>query len=83
MCVFASCSFCPASSTDPLHRWPRSISTTNCRRAAQRMCPQIADTNEFMIRKLYDAQLIMSVSGSLSVEGAVLNMNQVNVVFHI
>ena len=31
-----------------------------------------------MVRKLCDAQLLMSVSGSLSVEGAVLNTNQVN-----
>ena len=51
---------------------------SKCLVSAQRTCAQIADTNESMVRKLCDAQLLMSVSGSLSVEGAVLNTNQVN-----
>lgn len=114
ICVFASCSFCSSSMTDPLHRTYSNgrgqdllhirDNTTDdtvrasvadlegigdaaalekyyhsaCLRTAQRTCPQTSNVNESMIRKLCDIQLLMSVRGSLSAEGAVLNMNQIN-----
>ena len=49
-----------------------------CLCVAQRTCPQVSNTNESIIRKLCDTQLIMSVRSSLSVEGTILNMNQIN-----
>jgi len=49
-----------------------------CFRAAERTCLQNSNVNESMIRKLCDTQLLTSVQGSLSAEGDVLNMNQIN-----